>query len=133
MTAESDERLFRLALARMYRWMLLFSAGGCVAMWIAAGWQSGVGFLLGALASGLNFRWLKQLVSALGEQADSARSRRGARVAVILGLRYLLLGFAAYVILTCSTLSLPAALAGLFVAVAAVLVEIVFQLVYARN
>jgi hypothetical protein len=58
--------------------------------------------------------------------------RPGARLAVWLGARYLLLGAGAYALVRFSTISLPAALAGLFVSVAAVIVEILFQLVYAR-
>ena len=49
------------------------------------------------------------------------------------GLRYLLLGGGAYVILKYTAISLPAALAGLFIPAAAVIVEILIQLVYARN
>jgi hypothetical protein len=52
-------------------------------------------------------------------------------VAVVFGLRYLILAAGAYAIVKYSELSLAAALAGLFVAVAAVLVEILFELVYA--
>ena len=96
-----------------------------------AGLPGAIGFLLGAGASYLNFRWLKRLVDSLGATAVSGRPPR-ARVAVFLGLRYLLLGAGAYVILKSSAVSLPAALAGLFVSVAAVVLEIVFELVYAR-
>ena len=49
------------------------------------------------------------------------------------GLRYALLGGGAYVILHYSPVSVTAALLGLFVAVAAVIVEICFELAYARN
>jgi hypothetical protein len=52
---------------------------------------------------------------------------------VLLGLRYVLLGAGAYVILKYTAISLPAALAGLFVPVAAVLIEILIELAYARN
>jgi hypothetical protein len=83
--------------------------------------------VLGAIISALNFRWLKQVAMMLG----SGRARP--RAAVALGLRYLLLAGAAYVILKYSVISLPATLSGLFVAVAAVIFEILFQLAYARD
>jgi hypothetical protein len=51
----------------------------------------------------------------------------------MLGLRYLILGAAGYVILNYSSLSLAAAMAGLFVPVAAVILEILFELIYART
>jgi hypothetical protein len=53
--------------------------------------------------------------------------------AVFFVVRYLLLAGAAYVILRYSKLSLPAMLAGLFVSLAAVTIEILIQLGYARR
>jgi hypothetical protein len=52
------------------------------------------------------------------------------RLAVLAGFRYLLLGGAAYVILRYSPISLRATLAGLFVSLTAVIVEIFFEVVY---
>ena len=129
---DRDEVFFGRAMGRMARAMLLLGIGGGAVGWVLGGWRWGAGFLLGAAASGLNFRWLKQLVEALGETA-SPRTRPKARVAVFLGLRYGLLGLVTYVILITSALSVPAVLSGLFVSVAAVIVEILFELVYARN
>ena len=65
----------------------------------------------------------------LSIHAGEAKDRK----AVLLGLRYVLLGGGAYVILKYTAISLPAALAGLFIPAAAVIVEILIQLVYARN
>ena len=68
------------------------------------------------------------MVDALGRKRPTRK-----RVAVLAGLRYALLGGGAYVIIQFSSVSVMAALVGLFVAVAAVIVEICFELVYARN
>ncbi len=106
--------------------MLYLTAIGVVAGFGIAGWRWAIGFLLGALFSYWNFRWLKQLVDSLGE---SKRPRR--RLLVWLALRYALLGIGSYVILRNYPLSLKAALAGLFIAVAAVIWEILFELIYA--
>ena len=86
-----------------------------------------VRWLIGSAVSALNFRWLKQLTQALGSGTAKPRT------AVFLGMRYLLLGGGAYVILKYSAISLPAALSGLFVSVAAVVLEILLELAYARN
>lgn len=120
-----DEQFLDLAVARITKVMFAFAAAGVVAALLWRGLAWGAGFALGSLVSWLNFRWLKQLVYTLG--SDRARPRR----AVKLGFRYLLLGGGAYVILKYSLVSQPAALAGLFVSVAAVIVEILFELVYA--
>lgn len=125
---ETDEQFFERALERISKAMFAIGAGGAIAATIWRGWTWGAGFALGAAASWINFRWLKQIVDAL-----SNRRPTRARVAVLAGLRYLLLGGGAYVILHYSRISVPAALAGLFVAAGAVIVEIIFQLVYART
>jgi hypothetical protein len=112
-----------------------------------AGLAAGGTFLLGAAISWLNFRWLKQGVSAFvglavaeqGSVGERERGRKGeekgpakvkvpASVYVKFGARYLLLLAVAYVIL--SRLRLPAAylIAGLFVVVAAVLLELVLEI-----
>lgn len=126
-----EDDFMEQAVARIYRWMVYISAASFAAGFLLGSWRVAVAFLLGAVASFLNFRWLEKLVDALsGSRLGETRPRWG-RFAVILGLRYLLLCLGAYVILKYTTLSLPAALAGLFISVAAVIVEIFFELVYA--
>ena len=124
----SDEQFVERALARISKAMFAISAGGIIACWAWHGWTWGAGFALGAAASWLNFRWLKHVVDSLG----SSRPTRQ-RTAVLAGVRYLLLGGGAYAILHYSPVSLAAALTGLFAAVAAVIVEMLYQLVYARS
>mgnify|MGYP000515985766 CR=1 FL=1 len=124
----TDEAFFDRAVARIRAAILWLGAGGAVAAFLLFGWRHGLAFLAGALASLANFRWLHQLAGSLG--AGGRRLRR--RVLWFLVLRYLLVGAAGYVIVKVFGLSLPAALAGLFVAVAAVVVEIIYELLYAR-
>src|SRR2546428_7017177 len=115
------------AVGRIFRFTQVFTAVGAAVYFAIAGWRGGFGFLLGALISYLNFRWLKRTVYALGEAAGGKPLR--ARVAVLLGLRYLLLGLGAYAILKFSEISLTAALVGLFVPTAAVILEILIELI----
>src|SRR5260370_10783268 len=109
-----DEMGMDRAVARMWKLMWAMAAGGAIVFLAWRGWQWGVGWILGTAVSALNFRWLKQLTEAIGGEAAKPRK------AVFLGMRYLLLGGSAYVILKYSAISLPAALSGLFVSVAAV-------------
>ena len=127
---DPDQLFYGRALARIQFLMVFLGGAGMVVAAVYGGWRWAAGYLLGAIASYVNFRWLKQIVSAL---SDAATSRSpGTRVAVIFGLRYLLLGIGAYAILNFSTLSLAAAFFGLFVSVAAVILEILYELMYAR-
>jgi hypothetical protein len=116
------------AAARILVSIAVLAAAGAVAGFFWKGWTWSAGFLLGALVSYLNFRWLKALTESLGTNAAKPPRKR---TAVFLGLRYLILGAAAYVIVNYSPLNLAAALTGLFVAVAAVVIEAIFELVYA--
>ena len=104
---------------------------GAAGYFIIGGWRGGCGFLLGGLISYLNFQWIKRTVYALGETTGGKPPR--AKVAVFLGLRYLLLGLGAYAILKFSEISLSAALVGLFAPAAAVILEILIELIYART
>jgi ATP synthase I chain len=96
-----------------------------VALW--HGWTYGVGFAVGAAASWINFRWLRGFVAGLGPAGKPSAS------AMFFMLRYLILAAGGYVILKYSKLSLPAMLAGLFVSLAAVTIETLIRLVYARR
>jgi hypothetical protein len=125
MTA-TDELDYDRAAQRIGRSMTVIAALGTVATLATLGWRWGAGFLLGALFSGLNYRWLRGLVEGLG----AGKPPRGA---VFLAFRYLLLGGGGYVILRYSPINRIAVLTGLFVLTAAVFVEVIFEIVYARK
>ena len=120
----SDERHLAGAVARIWKISYALSIAGVLAFLAWRGWTWGAGFLLGAALSALNFRWLKQVAIAVGSAAAKPR------VAVLLGLRYLLLGAGAYVILKYSRISVAAMFWGLFVSIAAVILEILIELAY---
>src|SRR3954452_19863823 len=103
-------RLLERARERIGKAMFAIAAGGTIAAWAWRGWTWGLGFALGAAASWLNYQALEMLVDGLGRKRPTRK-----RVAVLAGLRYLLLGGGAYVILHYSPVSVGAALTGLFV------------------
>ena len=117
------------AVGRIFRLTLALTAIGAAVYFVIGGWRGGCGFLLGGLISYLNFRWVKRTVYALGETTGGKPPRSS--LAVFLGLRYLLLGLCAYVILKFSEISLKAALVGLFAPTVAVILEILIELIYA--
>lgn len=123
----SDERHLARAVDRIWKGIAILGAGGALAFLAWRGWKWSLGFALGSAVSAVNFHWLKQVAESLGD------TQAKPRMAVLLGLRYLLLGGCSYVILKYSEISLPALFWGLFVAVAAVILEIVFELLYAQN
>ncbi len=123
---EADAQFYGRAFARLYRYMLVAAAAGAAAFLIARGWVWGLSFLLGAVASYLNFSWLHQVVEAIGPNARPTRKR----MFVLVALRYLMLGAGGYVIVKVFGMNAIAAIVGLFVPVAAVLIEILYELVH---
>jgi len=126
---QADELFLSRALGRIYRILLALGAAGVLAATLWRGWRWGLGFLAGAAFSAVNFRGLHQLAVALEPGSRSPRRR----VALFLLVRLLAFGGGAYVIVKYLGAALPALLAGLFVAVAAVILEILYELIYART
>jgi hypothetical protein len=125
MTTLPDELTYERAAERIWRFTLAIGGVGTVAAFAGWGWRAALGFLTGAAVSGFNFVFLKGVVDGL-----AGRRRRST---VFLAGRYLLLGGGAYVIVKFIHVSLPAVLAGIFVLTAAVFVEVVLEIVYARK
>lgn len=123
---EAEAEFYEQALRRVYRIMPWVAGAAAIAAVFWKGWLSGIALLLGAAASYLNFSWLHQMVESLGPDARPARMR----VYVLFTLRYALLALGGYVIVKIFGMNGIAALAGLFVPVAAVIAEILYELVH---
>jgi len=116
---------FDRASRRIESFLLSVAAAGTMLAGATGGWKWAAGFALGSVAAWFNFRWLHRLVSALGAAA--------ARSPVRLALRYFLFGGCAYVIVRFSRLPALSVIAGLLVLIAAIFIEVSFELVYARK
>lgn len=129
-TVPESERALYARAERRIEW-LTAALGGIVSLVLlaVAGWRAAAGFALGALLAFLNFRWIKEMAGAL-VRAGQERISRWTYAKIF--LRYGLLGLALYVIFTRSFLPWQAILAGLFVLVAAVLLELTGEL-FARG
>jgi len=122
----SDDEFYRQVQQRTRLFILLLGIGGALAGAISKGLLVGGGFLVGAAVSFLSFwRW-EQIVSSLGTAPKS-------RGSVWWMLRSLVLVALAYGIIRVLGLYLPAALAGLLVSAGAVILEIVYELVFLKN
>jgi hypothetical protein len=122
----ADAGFYEQALRRVYRMMLWIAAASAVAGTLWRGWLVGIALLLGATGAYLNFSWLHQMVAALGPDAKPPRKR----IYVLFLLRYGLLGLGGYVIVKVFGMNGIALLVGLFVPVAAVICEILYELTY---
>jgi small-conductance mechanosensitive channel len=124
---ESD-RFYAGALDRIRILMIVLGGALSLAAWLIFGMRPALGFLLGCVIAYLNFQWLKSGVSGLADRAtNSGKAQSGKGIIARFLLRYVLLGVAAYVILTSFPASLRGLFAGLFLPVGAIACEAVYE------
>lgn len=126
---EIAEGFYAGALDRIRNTMIALAVVFTAAAWYKFGRWTALGFLLGCVIAYLNFHWLKSGVSGLADRVtDSGKAQSGAGIVARFLLRYLLLGAAAYGILTSFPASLHGLFAGLFLPVGAIACEAVYEL-----
>jgi hypothetical protein len=111
--------------------MAIITAAGGVAAFLWLGTPGLIGFAAGASFSILTFYFSHRVVQRLGIPEEEPVSAR--QSAILLALRYFVFCAAGYAIVNYFGASLSAILAGGFVAVAAVILEILYELIYART
>jgi hypothetical protein len=126
------------AAERRIEWLTIaLGFAGSVFAAIGWGWGAGAGVALGAALTWLNFRWLKQGVGALVAVSIAQAGSEQARVPLLVYVkffgRFALLLVVLYVILSRTILPVAAVLAGLFALVAAVMIELIFELTRGRR
>lgn len=119
--AETTDQFAELV-ARMGRWIALVGVISWVVVVAIWGWKNGAGFGFGVIAAYLNMRWL----------ANGLARPEGSGAGLFV-LRLALVGGAAYVILETFAIGPLFVLAGLLSASLAAVLEILFQLFYART
>jgi hypothetical protein len=106
------DEVYSSAVERIPQFMIGLGLVFSVAAWWRFGRGPALGFLGGSVIAFLNFRWLKDGVNGLADRVtNTGKSQSGKGIVARFLLRYVLMGAAAYVILT----SFPASLQGLFV------------------
>jgi hypothetical protein len=116
---------FEAALARLPRWLLALAILGTAVAGSFKGLSAAGGFLVGAIAAWFNLRLIERSVDRFLRLAAANPARRP-RAGVFLKFAGLLL--AAFVIIRYSGFSMGAALTGFMVCPAAVVLEIVYEL-----
>lgn len=109
-----------------------FMAALALALTAAAWWKFGLspalGFLGGSVIAFLNFHWLKSGVTGLADRVTQAGSPQSGKGIIARFLfRYVLMGAAAYGILTSFPASLRGLFVGLFLPVGAIACEAVYE------
>ena len=123
------ETFYSGALGRIAHFMLVLSPISIAATWWKFGWRPAIGLAFGCAIAYVNFHWLKRVIAGLADRATGgAGAQTGSGIVFRFLLRYVLMAISAYVILTVSPASLHGLLAGLFLPVAAILCEAIYEL-----
>jgi hypothetical protein len=124
-----NEAFLDQALPRIRRFMLILMGSGALVCVVFFRWAVLAGFLIGAVVSYLNQRWLEGAIEALGERITQQQSReRGGIIVVRAVLRYLLIAAGAYVIFSVSLSGLYGFLGGALVPIAAIACEVAVEI-----
>jgi hypothetical protein len=126
----ADQEFYERAIRRIYRNLVALSLAGTLAAAALKGTAVGAGFLIGGGGAILLFYWFHRLVSGLS--GTSAR-RPPLWLAWGIGFRYLIIGGAAYVMMKYLGINSVALVAGLLVIAPAILVEILYELIFVRS
>jgi hypothetical protein len=128
--SRAASRLLHLgALSRIRKSMLVLGLLTPFLAWAWQGWQTAAGLACGCGIAYVNFEWLVRGVEGVAERmVNAGAARQGTGIVSRFLLRYVLMGVAAYVILSVSPVSLYGLLAGLFLPVAAIACEAAYEL-----
>ena len=122
---ESENTFYDRAIHRI-RWIILgLGLAGTGGVSAIGGVWSGLAFLIGAAVSYLSFSGWQRLAAALSPDAKKRSSWFILRLVALLAV--------AWVIIKILRLNMAAAVGGLLVSSAAVILELVYELIYART
>jgi hypothetical protein len=128
---ELSEKFYEAVERRIEQLTLIIGAVGGVYAASHWGWRSGIGFAAGAVLSWLNFRWLEQGIGGLFRAAVPQAGPEPYRVSSWIYARFFarmaLLAGAVYVILRVAWFPGRAVLGGLFALIAAVILEVTYE------
>jgi len=117
------------AVTRIPRFMIVLAVAFTVGALLRFGWRMALGFACGCAIAYLNFHWLERVINALADRVTSTgKPQSGRGVVGRFLLRYLLMALAAYAIFSVSPASLYGLFAGLFLPVAGIACEAVYEI-----
>ena len=134
-TPDPDPGFYHRALSRMPRWIALATVVALPFVWMHGVSREGgaiwaASFLAGAIGGYWNFVAVQRVADRLAEAMRNSQPRPRSTPRLLLRLAFI--GVAAFVIIRFTRISLVAAFIGLFTPVAAVVLEILYELIAAR-
>ncbi len=123
------ETFYSGAIDRIRNFMMILAPVVVLGGWWKYGSRAAIGLAVGCFIAYISFFWLKRAIGGFVDRAAGTETKQsGQGIVFRFLLRYVLMAVGAYVILTVSPASLNGLLAGLFLPVAAIIVEAGFEL-----
>lgn len=119
---------YDVALERVPRWIAVLALLGTGVAGRMGGWLWAGSFFAGSIAAWINYRLLERAVNKLGELAAAPGPKPARKIGLRMFIRFAFFVLGAFVIIGVTGLNMVAALCGLLVCPAAVLVEIFYEL-----
>lgn len=131
MSLGAERARVEAAVSRLPKWLLILTAAGALGAVRYYNVRIAVAFLLGSAAAWINLRLIESAVDRIGRLASSgdASAVKPKRRAVWMLLQFIGVALCAFVILKYSGVSILAVFCGFLVCPAAVIVEIVYELI----
>ena len=124
------DRFYEGAYGRMAGTMVFLTVVFSVAALVRFDWRAAAGFFVGCCLAGINFLWMKRAIVAFAGRMAEPKSEDDKAVhgsATRFAARYGVIAASLYVIFKSSIVSLSGVLVGLFLPVAAILAEAVYE------
>ncbi len=115
----------------MPRWIALVTAVGLPFVWWRGGGLWAASFVVGAIAGYWNYVAICRIADRLSQTVERTGRAPGSRMRSL--LRLMFMAVAAFVIIRFTHINLAAAFMGLFTPVAAVILEILFELGFSEK
>ena len=131
----TNDETYRGAPQRIERTVVILGVISAVAALGFASWRDGLGILIGAAASWLNFRWMRTSITGLTERlaANPRATASTGLLALRFLLRYAIVGAVVYATLKGSVASGLGVCAGLLLIVPALMLEALYELLLSRQ
>ena len=131
MSLGAEQVRVEAAVSRLPKWLIGLGILGTLGALRYYGVRTAVAFLLGSAAAWINLKLIEQAVNRIGRLASSGDASRAKpqRRAVWMLVQFIGVAISAFVILKYSGISIIAVFCGFLVCPAAVIVEIVYELV----
>ncbi len=124
-----DDAFLALAVGRIQKALMVFTAAAAIALFPVQGWRVSAGVAMGGSLALMNFVWMRQSMVALSDRMADLDSLKKVRSTVIMRFffRYAILVITVFAIISRSAPSAEGVIFGLLLVVPALIFEAIYE------